>query len=66
MKCSSCLSKLQSDHMKYTAAYLWLYLIWKDVLFVAPFEKQASNIKCKFVSVSIYKPMYEALYTVSR
>lgn len=63
MKYSACLSKLHSDRMKYRATCLWLCLIWKQVLFLALVEKQATNIKCKFVSVSIYKSMYEALYT---
>ena len=49
--------------MKYRATCLWLCLIWKEVLFLALVEKQATNIKCKFVSVSIYKSMYEALHT---
>lgn len=61
LKYSSCLSKLHSDPMKYRVTCLWLCLIWKEVLFLARVEKQATNIKCKFVSVSIYKSMYEAL-----
>lgn len=47
--------------MKYRATCLWLCLIWKEVLFLALVEKQATSIKCKFVSVSIYKRMYEGL-----
>lgn len=62
MKYSSCLSKLHSDSMKYRATCLWLCLIWKEVLFLALVEKQATNIKCKFVSLAIFRSMYEALY----
>lgn len=47
--------------MKYRATCLWLCLIWKEVVFLALVEKQATKIKCKFVSFSIYKSMYEAL-----
>lgn len=63
MKYSSCLSKLHSEPMKYRAICLWLCLIWKGVLFLALVEKQATNIKCKFVSLSIYRSMYEPVYT---
>lgn len=49
--------------MKYRATCLWLCLIWKDVLFWLWFGKKATNMKCKFVSVPIYKSMYETLYT---
>lgn len=45
MNCSTCQSKLLSDHMKYRATCLWLCLIWKDVLFLASLEKQDTNIK---------------------
>ena len=49
--------------MKYRATCLWLCLIWKEVLILALVEKQATNIKCKFVSLSIYRSVYKALYT---
>lgn len=47
--------------MKYRATCLGLCLIWKELLFLALLEKQASDIKCKFVSASIYTSVYEAL-----
>lgn len=51
--------------MKYRLTCHRLCLIWKELLLLPQVGglPRATNIKCKFVSVSIYKSMYEALYT---